>query len=87
MQDLKEYAATIGERKVVKVIQEKIRGGAYLAHINNDGVIASQMVLPIFICYFIVRSPISILGFYVRLLFHTIEILMEPIQQKGKELL
>lgn len=86
MQVLKEHAITIGERQVVKVIQGK-RRGAYLAHINNDGVIASQMVLPIFICYFIVRSPISILGFYIRLLFHTIEILMKSVQQKGKELL
>jgi len=45
------------------------------------------MILPIFISYFSIWSTIPILGFHIRLAFYTIEIFMEPIQQKSKEFL
>ena len=54
--------------------------GTYLAHINNDRVIARQMIMPIFISYLFIWPIISILDFYIRLAFNTIQIFMEPIQ-------
>ena len=58
-----------------------------LANIDNNRVIASQMILPIFISYFFIWPTLLIFSFYIWFGFHTIEILMEPIQQKSKEFL
>uniref|UniRef100_A0A2P2J7F6 Uncharacterized protein n=1 Tax=Rhizophora mucronata TaxID=61149 RepID=A0A2P2J7F6_RHIMU len=45
------------------------------------------MILPIFLSHFFIQLTLSILSFYIRLGFYTIEILMKAIQQKSKEFL
>lgn len=59
----------------------------YLAYINDDRIIASQMIMPIFISNLFIWSTISILYFNIRLTFNTIQIFVKTIQQKSKKFL
>jgi len=58
-----------------------------LANINNDWIVSSNMICPIFIRNFFIWSSISISGIYVRSMFHTIQVLMESIQEECQKLL
>jgi hypothetical protein len=51
----------------------------YLAHINNYRIITSNMIGPILVCNFFIRSAISIPGLYVRFVFDAIQIFMKTI--------
>jgi hypothetical protein len=44
----------------------------HLAHINNYGIITSNMICPIFISHFFIRSAISISRLYIWFVLYTI---------------
>ena len=60
---------------------------SYLELIYYYGVISSFMVIPTFFSELIIRTIIGILCFNIWFLLHAVEIFMQTIQQKCKQLL
>jgi len=82
-----DNAAHARHTSVVVQRDEQRRRAPYLAGVDDDGVVARGVVVPVLLRHLVVGAPVRVLGLDVRLARHAVQVLVQTVQQERQELL